>query len=71
MGAFAGLRPVVRVTGPPLDTTRLLPRVESRMVVTGGTATFRVGGQANIAGPGSLGADVGASAQARIRFEED
>ena len=62
-GAFAGLR----VGGAPrplpsLDPSRLLPPAPGVTFATDQGASFRVGGQARIAGSTSLGADVGATA---------
>lgn len=62
-GAFAGLRvdssprPL-----PSLDPSRLLPPAPAVTFATDQGASFRVGGQARIAGSTSLGADVGVTA---------
>jgi hypothetical protein len=71
-GAFAGLR----ATSPPratLDVERLIRRSETVSLGVNDTATFALGGQANIRGSASLSADVGASVslRSRIQFEKD
>ncbi|MCP4692999.1 MAG: hypothetical protein GY859_33465 [Desulfobacterales bacterium] len=74
-GAFSGLRrPARRIRrAPGFDPSRLVRRNESFGLTTDGEAEFRLGGRAVSKGPGSLKADVGASANlnSRIRFEED
>lgn len=73
MGAFAGLRATARVSGPPLDPSRLLPRVEATGVAVGPRASFGLGGRASVEGSASFGTDVGASASASasagVRFD--
>ena len=72
-GAFAGLRTGSnRRSLAKLDTSLLMPEIESLSVATDLGASFEVGGQANFEGSASLTADVGAntSLRSRIQFEE-
>ena len=67
--AFEGLRATSRAS-VSIDPTPLLRRPESQTVAADRNATFSVGGRAQIEGPASLKADVGATAslRGRIRF---
>jgi hypothetical protein len=77
---FSGLRVVTTPVSVSVDTSRLLPPIESVSVSIERSSSFSLGGKALVEGSASLSADVGAnvtwsgggfaSASGKIRFED-